>query len=536
MRPKPRADIGLEPDPGRGHPVLLGRQFILRERPVRRLGLVELVPQHVLDLILALDGLQVPCEGHEIAPVAVVLKHLARLGDVALRQRRSELIEKCLSLFGNRCVQHVFLPLVVPRSLISVAPPVLEGGNKWEFDTRVPARTLVLMPSRRSCEDPCSSSVRHGTDPSARTSAAMTETFDLAPFAGQPPAIPTEGGGRVPRDDRPDKTGMPIMTKRFLRALPAATLLAASALPALAAEWDMPTPYGDSVFHTQNIQQFAEDVSSATDGEVEITVHSAGSLFAHPEIKDSVRRGLAPIGEVLMSRLANEHPVFGVDSIPFLASSYDQARTLWEASRPLVEEKLAEQGLTLLFAVPWPGQSIYTQEPVESTADLEGASFRAYNAATERLAQLMGAVPTQIETGDIPTAFSTGRVDAMITSPSTGVSSQAWDFTSNYTDTQAWLPKNMVIVNTGAFDGLPEEQKTAIMDAAAEAETRGWEMSQAETQEQMATLEENGMTIAEPSETLSQELSEIGETMTQEWLDEAGEEGQSVIDAYNSGS
>ncbi|SFE74854.1 TRAP transporter substrate-binding protein [Roseivivax sediminis] len=322
------------------------------------------------------------------------------------------------------------------------------------------------------------------------------------------------------------------MTMTSFRGLSAALAAAMFALPAAAASWDMPTPYGDSVFHTQNIQTFAEDVASATDGEVEITVHSAGSLFAHPEIKDSVRRGLAPIGEVLMSRLANEDPVFAIDSIPFLASSYEEAQALWEASRPVVEERLAEQGLTLLFAVPWPGQSLYTQAEVAQASDLEGASFRAYNAATERLAQLMGAVPTQIETGDIPTAFATGRVDAMITSPSTGVSSQAWDFTSHYTDTQAWLPKNMVIVNTQAFEGLPEEQRTAIMDAAAEAETRGWEMSREETESGIATLEENGMAINEPSEALSQEMAEIGETMTEEWLEEAGEAGQEIVDTY----
>jgi len=348
------------------------------------------------------------------------------------------------------------------------------------------------------------------------------------PFTGLRAAV------RASQDAARHKTGETAMTTSLLRSLPAALVAATLALPAAAANWDMPTPYGDSVFHTQNIQQFAQDVAEATDGSLEITVHSAGSLYAHPEIKDSVRRGLAPIGEVLMSRLANEDPVFAVDSIPFLASSYDEARALWDASRPLVEEKLAAQGLTLLFAVPWPGQSIYTQKPVESTDDLQGASFRAYNAATERLAQLMGAVPTQIETGDIPTAFATGRVDAMITSPSTGVSSQAWDFTSHYTDTQAWLPKNMVIVNTQMFESLPEEQRTAIMDAAAEAETRGWEMSANETAEKIATLKENGMMISQPSETLQKQLAEIGETMTQEWLEEAGDEGQQVIKAYES--
>jgi TRAP-type C4-dicarboxylate transport system substrate-binding protein len=324
------------------------------------------------------------------------------------------------------------------------------------------------------------------------------------------------------------------MTFTAFRGLAAVLATSALAVPAAAQSWDMPTPYGDSVFHTQNITQFAADVEEASD--LDITVHSAGSLYAHPEIKDAVRRGLAPMGEVLMSRLANEDPIFNVDSIPFLASSYDEARALWDASRPMVEEKLADQGLTLLFAVPWPGQSIYSQDPIESTSELEGASFRAYNAATERLAQLMGAVPTQIETGDIPTAFSTGRVDAMITSPSTGVSSQAWDFTSHYTDTQAWLPKNMVVVNTQAFEALDDATQQAIMSAAAEAETRGWEMSMAETDSAIATLEENGMTVSQPSDTLSDQLAEIGETMTDEWLEEAGEEGTEVVEAYEAAS
>lgn len=313
----------------------------------------------------------------------------------------------------------------------------------------------------------------------------------------------------------------------------AAALLAAT--PVLAqTSWDMPTPYGDSVFHTRNIIQFADDVRDATDGALDITVHSAGSLFGHAEIKDSVRRGLAPVGEILMSRLANEDPIFGVDSIPFLASSYEEAEALWTASRDVIVQKLSAQDLTLLFAVPWPGQSLFLKQEVSSTEDMRGLSFRAYNTATERLAQLMGAVPTQVEAGDIPTAFSTGRVAAMITSPSTGVSSQAWDYTSHYIDTQAWLPKNMTFVNTRALAALPADQREALFEAARAAEKRGWEMSRAETETQIAVLEENGMSVSSPSETLRRELLQIGATMTSEWLEQAGSTGQAVIDAYRA--
>ncbi|MBN2760568.1 MAG: TRAP transporter substrate-binding protein [Rhodobacteraceae bacterium] len=320
------------------------------------------------------------------------------------------------------------------------------------------------------------------------------------------------------------------MTIRFTTA---AAFFALATAPALAqTAWDMPTPYGDSVFHTQNISTFADDVREATGGSVDITVHSAGSLFAHGQIKDSVRRGLAPIGEILMSQLVNENPVFGLDSIPFLAASYDEAAALWAASREDVSAALAEQGLTLLFSVPWPGQSLYLREEVTDPAQLQGISFRAYNSATERMAQLLDMVPTQVEAGDIPTAFSTGRIAGMITSPSTGVSSQAWDYTTHYIDTQAWLPKNMVFVNTSAFEALSGDEQAAILAAAEAAEARGWEMSAAETADKIAGLEAGGMTVMQPSEALSAKLAEVGEVMIGEWLATAGDTGAAIVARY----
>lgn len=312
----------------------------------------------------------------------------------------------------------------------------------------------------------------------------------------------------------------------------ALALAAAPAAVHAQQSWDMPTPYGDGIFHTQNIIQFAEDVREATGGALDITVHSGNSLFGHAEIHDVVRQSVVPIGEILLSRLANDDPIYGVDSIPFLAASYDDAAALWAASRPAVEERFAAEGLTVLFSVPWPGQSLYLRQPVTDPADMQGLSFRAYNVATERLAELLGATPTQVEEGDIPTAFSTGRVEAMITSPSTGANARAWDFVSHYIDTQAWLPKNIVFVNTAAFEALPEDVRAAVMEAADAAEARGWEMSMAETAEKIAALEEGGMEIMQPSDALSARLSEIGETMTTEWLEQAGEAGQAVIDAY----
>ena len=303
--------------------------------------------------------------------------------------------------------------------------------------------------------------------------------------------------------------------------------------PLHAETWDMPTPYPDATFHTVNIHKFAEDVAKSTNGALEIKVHSAGSLFKHPEISKAVRGGQVPIGEFFLSLLNNDNPVFGADSLPFLVTNYDDAKRLWTAQRPIVEQLLDKQGLMVLYAVPWPPQGLYTTKEIKTVGDLAGLKFRTYNATLETFVNMAGAAPTQVEVPDIPQAFSTGRVEAMITSPSTGVNSKAWDFLSHYTDIQAWIPKNIVVVNKRAFRRLDEATQKAVLDAAAQAEARGWEMSQAETATQTKTLAENGVTVVEPSSELMDGLKAIGAKMLEDWKASSGEAGAALLEAYN---
>ncbi|WP_428515275.1 TRAP transporter substrate-binding protein [Roseovarius sp.] len=312
----------------------------------------------------------------------------------------------------------------------------------------------------------------------------------------------------------------------------AAVAVAALALPIKAETWDMPTPYPDATFHTVNIAEFAKDVEEATGGDLAIKVHSAGSLFKHPEISKAVRSGQVPAGEFFLSLLANDNPVFGADSLPFLATSYDEAQALWAAQEEVITQLLDEQGLMPLYAVPWPPQGLYTTKEINSVDDLAGLKFRTYNATLEQFANLAGAAPTQVEVPDIPQAFSTGRVEAMITSPSTGVNSKAWDFLTHYTDIQAWIPKNIVVVNKRAFRRLDEDTQTAVLEAAEAAEARGWEMSKSEAEEMTQVLKDNGITVVEPSDELTTGLQEIGAQMLEAWKQEAGETGQQLLDAY----
>lgn len=318
------------------------------------------------------------------------------------------------------------------------------------------------------------------------------------------------------------------MSKTVLFALTTSAI----AITAHAESWDMPTPYSETTFHTVNIQQFADEVSAATSGALNITVHSGGSLFPGAEIKNAVRSGQVYIGEFLLSTLSNEDAVYGLDAQPFVATSYAQAEQLWAAQKPTIVTLLADHDLMPLFSVPWPAQSLYTKAPIASVADLAGKRLRAYNAALEEFAQLADMAAVQVEAADIPQAFSTGQVDAMITSPSTGASSQAWDFVDYYTAIDAWLPKNIVVVNKSAFEALPADVQAAVLTAAANAETRGWELSSQETATKVAELEAGGMSVVAPSEELKSGLADIGETMVENWKQSASAQALAVYLAY----
>jgi TRAP-type C4-dicarboxylate transport system substrate-binding protein len=317
------------------------------------------------------------------------------------------------------------------------------------------------------------------------------------------------------------------------RVLLAAVLAAGMATSAAAqTKWDMPTPYPDGNFHTKNIAQFAAEVDKATNGSLKIQIHSAGSLIKHPEIKRAVRQGTAPIGEMLESLAGNEAPVYAFDSLPFLATGYDAARKLYAAQRPFLEKQLASEGLTLLYSVPWPPQGLYAKREIKSVNDLKGLKFRTYNPMIGRIAALAGAIPTQIEVPDLPTAFATGRVDVMITSASTGVDTKAQDYLTHYMDTQAWLPRNIVFVNKTAFDALKDNEKKAVLAAAKSAEERGWKLSMEEMAIKTQALKDAKIIVVSPSPELKSGLTKIGETIAAEWAKSAGADGEAMIAAY----
>src|SRR3954449_4234492 len=263
-------------------------------------------------------------------------------------------------------------------------------------------------------------------------------------------------------------------------------------------KWDLPAAYPASNFHSENLVQFANDADKATGGNLKITVHANASLFKAPEIKRAVQGGQAQIGEILLVNFQNEWPIFGADGIPFLADSYDAAAKLWRAQKPMLDKKLGEQGMMVLYAVAWPPQGIYTKRTLNSAADMKGLKWRAYSPATARIAELVGAQPVTVQQAELSQDMATGVIDSYMSSGSTGYDTKTYEHIKNWYDTQAWLPKNAVIVNKAAFAALDKPTQDALLKAGADAEARGWQMSQAENTRTVNLLKQNGMNIITP--------------------------------------
>ena len=296
-----------------------------------------------------------------------------------------------------------------------------------------------------------------------------------------------------------------------------------------AEKWNMPTPYADSNFHSVNIRQFADEVMAETKGKLEIVVHSGASLFKLPEIKRAVQSGQVPIGETLMSSMANEDAIFEATNVPFLARGFDKADVLWKAIAKHVEERLAKQGLMLMFAAPWPSQGIYTKEPVKDIGGYKGLKMRTYDRVTSRFAEVLGAVPVTVQAAEIPQAFATGIIQSMVTSATTGADTKSWDYVRNYYDFQAMISRNIVIANTRSFNALDRDTQKAVRDASKRALDRGTKVAVELEEKSKATLRANGVNVITPTPEMAAAMAKVGETLTTEWAEKAGVNGAEIL-------
>jgi TRAP-type C4-dicarboxylate transport system substrate-binding protein len=311
-------------------------------------------------------------------------------------------------------------------------------------------------------------------------------------------------------------------------------LLALVTGPAWSAEkWDMAAAYPAKDYITSSYIAFAKQVTKHSGGTLKIKVHPSGSLVKGAEIFSAVESGRVAIGGLIIGAHAKEDPIFGVDTVPFLATDVDEARELYQVSKNALAYALKQRNMHLLFTAVWPPQGLFINKKVDNLADMKGVKFRSYDDGTTRLAELMGAIPTRTEATEIKQAFSTGVAESMISSSATGVFYKMWEHVEYFYEGNAWYPKSVVVVNLDAWNRLDGITKEVLVEQAAKAEKSVWAAMVPANNSYKKTMTHNGIKVRPPSSKLRKEFKKIGENLSREWAEAAGERGKQIIADYD---
>lgn len=319
----------------------------------------------------------------------------------------------------------------------------------------------------------------------------------------------------------------------FTKLASAAAALALSATAGAAqTQWVMASGYPEDSFFTQTIRQFIDEVETASEGELTIDLRPNGELIALDAIRRAVQSGQVQLGEIRFGVYGNESPMYTLDSLPNVASNYDEARLLMDAQRPWFDKEFGDDGIRILSYMPWPGQGFYTNFQVTDGSEFDGVKLRIYSPATQRMGELLGFQATILPFAEIPQAFSTGLIESLFTSAQTGNDIQAWDYASHFTYTGSMHNKNAIIVSERALSQLSPELQEAVIAAGARATETAWQLSQQAGDATLKVLEDNGIVASEASPELQARLVRIGEQMTEEWSADASEDEVAVLRAY----
>lgn len=292
------------------------------------------------------------------------------------------------------------------------------------------------------------------------------------------------------------------------------------------------TPYPDRLFHVVNVKEFIKEVQDKSGGKIEITLHTAESLFKHADTMQAVRSGQVDLAELQLTQFANQDELYNFESLPFLATNYDDTMKIWEAAKPFVEKRLARDRVRVLYTVPWPPQAFYAKKELNKLEDMNGLKFRVYNKLGAKMAELFGAQPVLVGGGEVPQAFATGMINSMITSSAFGASTKAWDFVDRFYDVQAWLGMNQIVINERSLQKLTTEQQKILVDAAHAAQVRGLRLSKEANEAEKGTLAKNGMKVLPASPEFMSAAKKATAPLIEEWAKTVGDDARQILANY----
>ena len=324
------------------------------------------------------------------------------------------------------------------------------------------------------------------------------------------------------------------MSKQALRA---ATIAAACALSttltfsisagtAAAEEWNFYMHQSAPNFATsRGAKLFTEEVEKATNGELKVRLHLAGTLQINASnMTQAVGENVVQIGDDLFN--SGNIPVAGIPRLPMLIQSYEDFAKADAVLKPYLERAFKQKGSTVLAAYAYPMQFVWGRKKIESLDDIKGLKLRVAQPEQGEFVRRFGGTSITMSAPEVPSALDRGVVDGIFTA---GVGAVLWKDLLKYGYVMIVNVNNSYfIANTEAFEKLSPQLQATVRKVAEESAQWDQDTMKKEEAESVQTLGAMGYTFTKAK---PEEISRAVQAMQPYWDEWAKSRGPDVVEA-----
>jgi TRAP-type C4-dicarboxylate transport system substrate-binding protein len=326
------------------------------------------------------------------------------------------------------------------------------------------------------------------------------------------------------------------MTRRAAVLALLLLVLSVSVAQAQVLRWSMANEYPATSIQGEADARFARALAERSGTRIQIAhQYDAASGFRSKDMVEAIGRGAVPLGNTYMGALGTVDPVFLLPSLPFLATTPEQAQILAQIARPAYERALEKHNQKLLFLSPWPAAGLWAHKPVAGFDALRGLRVRTADASGVATFKAAGAVPVQVSFADAIPQLKAGQLDAVLSSGDGGAGARLMETLKHFTQIDYAVTLSMVTVNADAWKALDEDLQQAVFAAATIAEAQQWDVLKTRVAANYTTMRAAGVTITtELSPEYRKALRAAGQGVVEDWARTMGPAGAELLAEYRA--
>jgi len=257
-----------------------------------------------------------------------------------------------------------------------------------------------------------------------------------------------------------------------VRLLGAVTALSLFSGIAGAADWRGWNIHVEGYPNTIAMDKFGELLAEKTGGEINLKMFHGGTLGSQPDAIEQVRLGGLEIGNFNLGPIGPIAAEANVVSLPFIFKDVPHMfRVLEGEGGKMIADGMAAKGLIPLAWYDAGARSFYNGgKAINTPEDVTGMKVRVMNNDLySGMISELGGNPSPMAFAEVYQALKTGVVDGAENNWPSYESTGHYEVAGYYSLSQHLIIPECICINADVYNGLSEEMKVAVSEAAVES-------------------------------------------------------------------